>query len=201
MGARSRGLASSGLALAALTGVYVGAAKGGIGLSVAHGVITPVWAPTGISIAALFLFGPRRLWPAVAAGAFVANATSGAGALLAAGIAVGNTLEAVVAAYLLRKAGCRSSLERVRDVLAFVVLAVCVSTTISATNGVTILAAGDQVAWGRYGPEWVLWWLGDAIGALLVAPLLLVAFASRRRRPTPRAIVEAALLLAALGGA
>src|SRR5205823_4744811 len=82
-----------------------------------------VWAPTGIAIAALFLFGPRRLWPAVAAGAFVANATSGAGALLAVRIAAGNTLQAVAAAYLPRKAGPRSNHDRVRHVPAFVVLA------------------------------------------------------------------------------
>jgi PAS domain S-box-containing protein len=198
---RTRGFISRAAALAALTGVYVGAAKGGIGLSVAHGVITPVWAPTGISIAALFLFGPRRLWPAVAAGAFVANTTSGAGALLACGIAVGNTFEAVVAAHLLRRLGIRSSLDRVRDVLALVVLGALASTTIAATTGVAVLAAGGKTEWNRYGAEWVLWWFGDAVGALLVTPLLLVAWAHRHRRPTRRAAVEAAVLLAVLGGA
>ena len=83
-----------------VSGLYVGAAKLGIELSVAHGVITPVWAPTGIALAALVLFG-RRLWPAVALGAFVANATSGASFVEAAAIAGGNTLEAVVGATLL----------------------------------------------------------------------------------------------------
>ena len=47
---------------------YVGSAKVGLALSVEHGVITPVWAPTGIALAALVLFG-RGLWPAVAIGA------------------------------------------------------------------------------------------------------------------------------------
>jgi len=198
---RPGGLLVRAAALAGLTGVYVGAAKGGIGLSVAHGVVTPVWAPTGIAIAALFLFGPRRLWPAVAAGAFVANVTSGTGALLAAAIAVGNTLEAVVGAYLLRRIRLRSSLARVRDVIALVLLAGFAATTIAATNGVTVLALGGKVEWHRYGAEWALWWFGDAVGALLVTPLLLVAYAYRHSRPTLRAVVEAVLLLAALGGA
>jgi integral membrane sensor domain MASE1 len=81
----------------ALAGLYVGAAKLGIELSVSEGVITPVWAPTGIALAALVLFG-LRFWPAVAVGAFVANATSGASLAEAAAITFGNTLEAVVGA-------------------------------------------------------------------------------------------------------
>ncbi|MBA3717526.1 MAG: MASE1 domain-containing protein, partial [Actinobacteria bacterium] len=80
------------LALGATTGTYVGAAKLGLKLSVAHGVITPVWAPTGIALAALVL-GGLRFWPAIAVGAFIANATSGASPEMAAVIAVGNTLE------------------------------------------------------------------------------------------------------------
>jgi integral membrane sensor domain MASE1 len=110
-----------GVQLLLLTAVYVGAAKLGIELSVAHGVITPVWAPTGIAIAALFLFG-RRVWPAVAVGAFVANATSDASIGVSAAIAVGNTLEAVVGSELLRRADVRPALDRIRDVLALIVL-------------------------------------------------------------------------------
>jgi integral membrane sensor domain MASE1 len=93
-----------GLTLAGLAAVYVAAAKFGIELSVARGVITPVWAPTGIAIAALFLLG-LRFWPAVALGALIANATSDASIGLSAAIAVGNTLEAVVGSELLRLAG------------------------------------------------------------------------------------------------
>jgi integral membrane sensor domain MASE1 len=107
--------------VAALFGVYLGAAKIGIGLDVAHGVITPVWAPSGIALAVLVLFG-LRFWPAVALGAFAANGTSGVSVLLAAGIAAGNTLEAAGGAYLLHRVAFRPSLGRVRDVLSFVVL-------------------------------------------------------------------------------
>src|SRR5206468_8849450 len=123
----------------ARTGTYVGAPKLGIGLSVANGVITPVWAPSGIALAFLLLFG-RGLWPAVAVGACVANATSGADVPVAVLIAVGNTLEAVVAATLLRRAGFRATLERVSDVLALVVLGAGLSTLIAATNGVSVVS-------------------------------------------------------------
>ena len=186
------------LQLLVLAGVYVGAAKLGLALRVAHGVITPVWAPTGLAVAALILFG-TRLWPAVALGALVANATSGVSVGVAAGIAVGNTLEAVIAAYLLRRVGFDRALARARDVLALVVLAALVATTVSATIGtLTLLISGTTHA-RTYGSDWLLWWFGDVIGALVVAPLV---FVWAQPAPVLRRqwrLAEATALLAALG--
>ncbi len=182
--------------LAVVAGIYVAAAKLGIHLSVAHGVITPVWPPTGIALAALLIFGPR-MWPAVAAGALIANATSGVSIWVAAAIAVGNTLEAVVGAWLLRRVGFRNALDRARDVLALTLLAGLFATTIAATNGVTTLAISGSDAASPYGEAWLLWWLGDAMGALLVTPLILVW--SRLPRGLPNAkIAEGLGLMAAL---
>jgi PAS domain S-box-containing protein len=186
------------LTLAAVAGLYVGGGKLGLGLPVAHGVVTPVWAPSGIALAALVVLGPRA-WPAVALAAFVVNATSGAGVGVAAAIAVGNTLEPVAGAYLLRRAQFRPALERVRDVLALVVLGALASTLLSATNGVTTLWVADRLH-GSYGYDWLLWWFGDAAGILLVTPLLLVAHARRAKRPSTARLTEFAALLAALVG-
>ena len=173
------------LALAALAAAYLGAAKIGIELPAARGVITPVWAPTGIAIAALYL-GGNRLWPAVAVGAFLANATSGADIPVAAVIAVGNTLEAVVGSTLLRRADVRPALDRVRDVLAFIAFGCALSPVVAATNGVTALWLAGDVDGSDYGSRWLLWWIGDAMGALIVAPLILV-WSRRPERRLPRA--------------
>jgi PAS domain S-box-containing protein len=187
------------LLLSALVcGAYVGAAKLGIELPVARGVITPVWAPSGIALAALLVLGVRY-WPAVAVGAFVANVTSDASVAVAAGIAVGNTLEAVVGATLVRRLGFRAKLDRVRAVLALVVGGALVSTTISATIGVSVLTLSDMTE-EPFGSAWVLWWFGDAVGDLMVAPLLLVLFAFRKVRPTRAQAVEGLALLAAVAG-
>ena len=181
------GRAAPGLIYAAqllvLGAVYVGAGKLGIELRVAHGVITPVWAPTGLAIAALFLFG-YRLWPAVAVGAVLTNATSGVSLATAAGIAVGNTLEAAAGCFVLRRARVVAALERSRYVLALVAASL-VATTVSATVGtLTLLASGNTSA-RTYGSDWLLWWFGDVIGALLVTPLVLVWVRGRAfdRRP------------------
>jgi signal transduction histidine kinase len=184
--------------LLVLAGVYVGAAKLGLALRVAHGVITPVWAPTGLAIAALVLFG-TRLWPGVAIGALVANATSGVSVPVATGIAVGNTLEALTATYLLRRVGFDGALARARDVLLLVAVACLAATTVSATIGTVTLAVSGNTAWRTYGDDWLLWWFGDLIGALVVTPLVLV-WARRGTVLLERwRLVEGVALLAALG--
>src|SRR5687768_16180652 len=121
-----------------VSGAYVGAAKVGLSLDVSHGVITPVWAPSGIALAALLILG-IRYWPAVALGAFVANATGEASLGVAVGITVGNTLAAVAGVVLVRMLGFGIALDRVRSVLALVVGGAVASTAISATNGVTVV--------------------------------------------------------------
>src|SRR5438067_12018688 len=125
--------------LAILCAVYFGAAKAGLAFAFANQSVTSIWPPTGIALAAVLIWG-YRMWPAIAVGAFLANITTAGpvGSVLA--IATGNTLEAVVGAFLLtRVAGFRPSLERVRDVVALVVLAGMASTAISASVGVTSL--------------------------------------------------------------
>ena len=181
--------------LAAVAAIYVAAAKLGIELSVARGVITPVWAPTGIAIAALYVFGPR-LWPAVAVGAFMANVTSDASAAVAAGIAVGNTAEALIGSELLRRARVRAALDRVRDVMAVILFAAVAAPLVAATNGVTILSLSGDVE--SYASEWLLWWVGDAMGALIVTPLVLVWSTQPFRLLGARRLLEGAFVVAAL---
>jgi diguanylate cyclase (GGDEF)-like protein/PAS domain S-box-containing protein len=153
--------------------VYFAAARLGLSLASMHKSVSLVWPPTGIALAALLLFG-HRLWPGIALGAFFINASTGVGLAVAAGIAAGNTLEALAGAYLLRRfTRFRVSLDRPQDILEFVVLAAAVSTTVAATVGVTSLCLGGAAAWPVYGALWWQWWLGDAMGALVVAPVLL----------------------------
>jgi PAS domain S-box-containing protein len=191
------GRAQAAVWFALIAGAYYGAAKLGMSLEVAHGVITPVWPPSGIALAALLVLGVR-FWPAVAVGAFTANVTTDATIAVAAGIAVGNTLAAVVGTLLIRRIGFTPALDRVRSVLALVVGGAVVSTTISATNGVTVLTLADARE-DSYGAAWLLWWFGDAVGILLVAPILLVLSDAWKEARPPRArILEGAVLLAAV---
>ena len=184
-----------------VAGAYFGTAKLGLQLASEHPSITAVWPPTGIALAALFVWG-YRLWPGVALGAALANTFTGdAPPVAVVGITIGNTLEALVGVYLLRLARFRPALDRVRDVLALVVLAGGLSTMVSATLGVTSLWIGDRIEGvGDLPSAWRVWWLGDMAGDLLVAPLLLVLASGARFTRRPAVLAEAGLLLAALVG-
>ena len=179
-----------------MAAAYFAAAKLGLELASATPSVTAIWPPTGVALAALLL-GGRRLWPAVAVGAFAANATTDVPLYTAAGIAVGNTLEAVAGVSLLAWTGFRPTLARLRDVFALALLAGIVSTTISATIGVASLELGDSVS-GDALSAWRVWWLGDVGGALLVAPFLLVAITQWPYRDVPGRALEALVLVAGL---
>jgi signal transduction histidine kinase len=180
--------------VAAVAAVYLLAALAGLRLDAVSGFASLVWPATGIALAAVLLAG-RRIWPGIFIGALVANLLTGAPALAAAGVATGNTLEAVVGAYALsRVAGFRLSLDRLRDVLALIVLAAALSTMISATIGVSTLYTAGLVQQSRLAETWRTWWVGDAIGALLVAPAILVWARRPRFHASPRALLEAAML-------
>lgn len=186
------------LALGAIALVYLGAARIGLDLPVAHGVVTPVWIPTGISVVAAVLLG-LRVWPAIAAGAFLANLISGVGPGVAAAIAVGNTGEAVLAALMLRRAGFDPGLDRVKDIFALVVLGGLVAPTVSATVGISSLIFGGRLTPDRFASEWMLWWFGDVMGAVLVAPAVFAWAAAIRDRARVQRPLEAVLLTVSLG--
>jgi signal transduction histidine kinase/integral membrane sensor domain MASE1 len=158
----------------AIAAVYFAAAKLGLAMAFVAPQVTVVWPPTGIALAAVMLLG-RRVWPAIWIGALLANATVSVAPLaVAAGIATGNTLEATVGALLLRRWRVRPSLDRIRFVLFLLAGGALLSTTISATIGVTSLCLGDIRPWSAFGQIWIVWWLGDAMSILVVAPFLLV---------------------------
>src|SRR4030095_730550 len=177
--------------IAILTIVYFAAARFGLYLAAMHKSVSLVWPPTGIALAAVLLFG-YRIWPGIALGAFLANAFTGVGLAVSAAIATGNTLEALAGAYLLpHLAQFSASLERPQDVLGFTSLAAGVATVVSATIGVFSLCLGGTAPWRLYATLWWQWWLGDAMGALIVAPVLLTWAARREITWTLQRVGEA----------
>jgi integral membrane sensor domain MASE1 len=176
--------------------LYVSTAKLGLSLDAVSGFATAVWPPTGLALAALIL-GGMRLWPGITLGAFLVNLSAGAPLLVAGGMAVGNTLEALVGTWLLhRVVGFHPGLDRLQDVGGLVVLAGGVSTLLSATLGVTSGWLGGVMAATDIGQAWWTWWVGDVMGDLVVAPLLLT-WSRQVRLSSPR-VIEAGALLGAL---
>jgi PAS domain S-box-containing protein len=200
----ARSLSSTLVMLQVAVGLsYFVLAKGGLMLALVHPSASPVWPATGFAIASVLLWGPQ-LAPAIFVGAFLANLGDGAfGTALA--IASGNTLEAIVAAYLANRwsEGTRT-FETPTNVAIFALIAAFAATPISATVGVIALWTAGAVATETLGAMWLTWWLGDLAGAIVVAPVMVLWF---RNPPTakemlallPVLVVAALLGLAAFG--
>src|SRR2546422_9620060 len=182
----------------ALAAVYFLAGKLGLRLAFVHVSATTVWPPTGIALAAFLLLGVR-VWPAIFAGAFFVNLTTAGSLAPSIGIGAGNTLRGVVAAYLVNRfANGPRALQHSGDIVRFALLAAVVSTTVAATFGVTSLSLGGFARWQDYGDIWLTWWLGDAAGDLVVAPVLLLLATGPPWPPRRAQSVEARPLIACL---
>lgn len=159
--------------LVVLTALYTVVGKLALRLAIVHASASPVWPPTGLAIAALLILGVGA-WPAVFTGAFLVNATTAGSIWTSLGIAGGNTLEAILCAFLMERfANGRAAFERSSDTFRFAGFA-ALGTLVSATIGVTTLALGGFAPWSGFAQIWLTWWLGDLGGAMTVAPLLIV---------------------------
>ena len=186
--------------------VYVLAAcllAGEVGLAVpfTSGNVSPLWPPAGVALAAMLLFG-YHIWPAVALGALIVNFLSGVPHLAAVGIALGNTVGPLCGTWFLRQLPrFRPSLTRLRDVLGIGILGGFCGTAVSATVGAGVLFLTGINAWFGFASAWLIWWLGDAMGVLIITPLVLTFTSLMSTRENRRLVELACLLLGAVGSA
>src|SRR5947209_1150587 len=182
------------LVIGLLTLVYFIAGKFGLTLASLHPSASPVWPPAGIALAALLILG-YRAWPAIFIGAFFLNCLTVGNFGTSLGIAAGNTAEAVCGAWLINRfANGQHVFDRPQDVFKFAAAAL-VAALVSPSLGVTSLALGGFANWAQYGAIWSTWWLGDATGALIVTPLVLLWSVAPARKWTRAQALEVAILL------
>jgi signal transduction histidine kinase/ActR/RegA family two-component response regulator len=165
---------------------YIGAAWLGLSLAFVDGKITLVWPPSALSVAAVLLWG-HQVVPGLVVGAFLANISYGSPVVFALAASVGNPIEAVLVAHLLRRLGFHPSFERVSDV-ARLVLCAALGAVPAATIGASTLWMTATVT-ASFWSMWGGWWIGDALGILIGAPALL-AWRSPEARPRGRRLKE-----------
>ncbi|RKT56318.1 MASE1 domain-containing protein [Saccharothrix australiensis] len=177
--------------LAVVAACYYAGARLGLLQALVGDQVTPLWPPSGVALLALML-GGVRLWPAVAAAAFLVNATlgdSGAAFLISAG----NTLGPVVAYLLLTHTGFRLELDRARDALALVFLGAFAGMAVSASIGTGALRSAGVIDEAEFWSTWSVWWTGDAMGVLILVPLV-PALRGLRFPLRPARVLEASAL-------
>ncbi|MEV4937294.1 MASE1 domain-containing protein [Streptomyces zaomyceticus] len=169
------------MSLAVAVCYYVAGRLGLMGRLVVEGVVfTPIWPPTGVAVAALLLLG-ARVWPGIALGSFLVIASLTTPGPTTVVTVVSNTVAPLCAVLLLRRAGFRHDMARLRDGLSLVFLGGFGAMMISATAGVGLQVAKSSLDKSEFWPVWLAWWVGDTMGVLLVAPLVLVLAGSAGR--------------------
>ncbi|WP_416966625.1 MASE1 domain-containing protein [Streptomyces sp. 4F14] len=167
-------------------------------LTVEETVFTPVWPPTGVALTWLLVIGVRA-WAGIALGCFfvILHLTSGEIQLSMLANLAGNVAAPVCACLLLRRVGFRTDLTRLRDGVALVFLGALTAMLISSTTGVGIAVLTGDLSDSGFWPVWVAWWVGDAMGVLIVTPLLLTLYRARGLPGTARWKEATALTVAA----
>ncbi len=178
--------------------VYHLAARVGLSMAYLQSNTSPVWPPTGIALAALLLLGRSR-WPGITLGVLLGSLLTGAPFNLAIGMAIGNTLEALVGAYILQRfLQFHPALDRIQDVTALAIVALF-SSMISATLGASTLLLIQLAPASAFTSIWVTWWVGDLLGALVVSTWILVWAGAKVRRLSMERALEGALAFLLLG--
>ena len=179
-------------------GAYYGSGRLGLLSPIGAGDVSPLWPPTGIALVALLLWGPR-VWPGVAMGAVLINYWPGVPPIQLVGSALGSALSPLLGYLMLRAVDFRATLERLKDVIALLVLGGMTAMVVSATFSVVSLWLAGVLPRSGFAVAWLVWWTGDAMGVLILAPLLLTArYARWPREIHPYRVIEAAALLATM---
>jgi PAS domain S-box-containing protein len=165
------------LKVAVVFALYLASGKLGLSVPFTSGNVSPVWPASGVALASVLLWG-YEVWPGLALAAFFVNFLSPIPVLSCIGIALGNTSSALLGGYLLRRfLRHRPSFDRLRDVLGVMAFGGAIGPMLAASVGATTLLLTHVRAWSGFSSAWQVWWLGDAMGVLIITPLF---FATRR---------------------
>jgi signal transduction histidine kinase len=187
------------LKIAAVAIVYYFAARTGLLLQLGHTNSTPVWPPSGIAFAALILLG-FEIWPGIMLGAFIANVVvfevnkvAGTPTILFMSlcISIGNSLEAIIGYYLLKRLKSFEVLGVARDFAMFFI-AVLIMCLASSIVGATTLLLNNIITMPEYSSVWFTWWTGDVSGIIILTPIILTWWNPRKREWNTTAIIQVA---------
>jgi len=178
-----------------LAAAYALLAKAGLLFASVNASATAVWPAAGLAFTVLFMDG-YDLWPGVFLGAFIANLTTAGTIVTSLGIATGDTLEGLLAAYAVRHfAGGRHVFDHPANIYKYAALAALGSTMVAATIGVITLVLTGFAARENFGTIWLTWWLGDAGGIFLTAPVLILWLVNPRLKRLRQTAWETGLIM------
>ena len=166
--------------------------------------ISVLFIAAGIAVGAVLVHGNRVL-PGVWLGAMAVQGLAHQQAGLSWGWVVwiaplGAALQAwVTAAWIRRRIGYPSALDQPLQVVMLMFVCLPLGSMVNPTLSVPTLAFDGVIPWRELPGAWFTWWLGDALGAVLFTPLLLVCCGQPAEAWRPRLLTVALPMVLAMG--
>lgn len=151
---------------------YYLAGETGLLIDTGYRGVTPFWPSSGLSLLVFILFGPRY-WPGIFIGIGILAYRFDMPWDVAFLAAAGHVLEALTGWYLVNRFRIQLTFRRVAEVLNFSALAF-IASLISSTFGSLAMSVAMVSNWSDFIFIWSMWWLGDAVGILLIVPFFMV---------------------------
>ena len=178
-------------AMVGLALLYYVTGRLGLLLAIPPGYATAVWPPSGIALAGVLLFGDR-IWPGIFVGSFALNVWTSLdpsdpsstlrSLLIAVGIAVGSTFQALLGRRLVRRiSGDPASKPWEGGRVTSIALSGPVACVTGATVGISTLTSAGAITLASCPYSWMTWYVGDTIGVVVFTPILLLWAAPLRR--------------------
>lgn len=147
-----------------------------------NGVITVIWPGSGIVLAAMLICG-RKYLPGILMGSIILNVVSNSSPISMIGITLANLIEAFAAsAIILARGRDVLYMESLKDYL-YIIAAGSFACIIGAFIGCASLFAAGAFDALQFTNAMFHWWMGDALGVIVLTPAILSWSLTRTKDP------------------
>jgi len=153
---------------------YVGLAESALLLPAINPAATPLWPPTGFALALVLLRG-YRIWPAILVGCLSPYLMAGRSLLELGSVAIGTLLAAFAGTWLIsRWSNGHQTFDTPSGIAKFAIISFAPTTMISSTIALAGFILANQPGFSDSVVTWLTWWLADAAGTLVIAPVVVL---------------------------
>lgn len=159
-----------------------------------NGIITAIYLPSGVALAALLFWG-KRCAPGIFIGLLAGSYWANSSFLISIAIASGGVLAALSGYWMLSRYKFSIALKRLPDYIRLILWGAFAPAVISATISVTALLLGNFISLDSYFINMLQWWMGGTLGVILITPMILVWCKDDQNSINTKWLQEALLIL------